>query len=157
LPYARHAGRWWSIYIHTVEDLFFEPHYPLRHHLLVAAAAGLGLAGLAVSAGLGLGRPAITLVLAGALLLVALTRIRHVRRVVLGENLVVVRFVFGDSYCNYKQIQRVDDTHLWAENKRVYIGNWTNKQAFYDIVWSLKDNGKLAHIALSGQAAKRDT
>jgi len=139
-----------------VEDTFFEPRYRISRTLLVLASTLPGLACVAACAGLGLGRHPVILALMVALLPPALLRIGHVRRIVFGENLIVVRFVFGDSYCNYQQVQRVDDSYFWTEKRRVYIGGWLNRKAFYEMVRALKGQGRLSHVALSGDAADRD-
>jgi hypothetical protein len=126
-----------------MEQTHFEPQYPLRHYALALLAAMPGLAGVAVCAGLGLGRP---WVIVSVVLLVALPvvlRFSHVRRVTFDQNLVVVRLLLRDRYCNYQEILQVNREYLWTERGRVRIAEWLNREAFLEVLRGLRDQGKL--------------
>ncbi len=126
-----------------MEDRFFDPVYPASHYVMLLVAALPGLVGIVASAALGLGREVTIVSLVGAVLLPVCLRIGHVRRVVFGADLVVVRSLLRDRYFNYQQLQRVEPNRVLTPRGPVQFGNWVNRRGFLDILWALRDQGWL--------------
>jgi len=139
-----------------MEETRFEPQYPASHYVLALLAAMPGLAAVAACTALGLGRQ---WVIVSVVLLVGLPvvlRLSHVRAVTFGQNLVVVRRLLGDWYCNYQEIHQVNREYLWTARGRVRIGKWLNREAFLDLLRGLRDQGTLDRNVFAKEVREAD-
>lgn len=127
-----------------MEDRFFDPEYPASHYVMLLIATLPGLLGIVASVALGLGREITIVSLVIAVLLPLLLRTGHIRRVVFGSDLVVVRSLLHDRYFNYQELQRVESDRVLTPRKPIHFGNWVNRRSFLDMLWALRDQGWLA-------------
>ena len=132
-----------ALYSLTMEDLHFDPVYPARHYLVLFVGVVPGLIGLAVCATLGLGRQAVIVSIVLTLGLPMVLRASHVKRVVFGENLIVVRQLFRDRYFNYTEFTRVEPHRVFTKRGILRIGGWVNRESFLDVLRAMRDRGVL--------------
>jgi len=76
--------------------------------------------------------------------------LKTVSRIVFGTNIVVIRYVFRDSYFNYKQIESLFPDGMQTVRGRVRLCCCANNEEFKDVCTRLAKRGSLAKSALKG-------
>jgi hypothetical protein len=126
-----------------MEDLHFDPVYPARHYVVLFVGLLPGLVGLAACLTLGLGRQAVLVSIVLTFALPMILRASHVKRVVFGEHLIVIRQLFRDRYLNYTELKRVETHRIVTVRGDLAIGVWLNRESFLDVLRAMRDRGLL--------------
>lgn len=126
-----------------MEDQHFDPVYPFGHYVLILVSVLPGVLGLALCVALALSRQAVMVSVVLTLGFPLILRARHVKRVVFGENLIVVRQLFRDRYYNYTEFTHVGPNRVLTTRGEIRIGDWVNRRAFLDALRAMHQRGLL--------------
>jgi hypothetical protein len=136
-----------------MDEIHFEPAYGGAHYVAVLGSLVPGAAALVHSLARGADARGFTI---SVLLLVVLplaAQARHVRRVVFGSNLIVVRYLLRDRFYNYHEILRVSRGAVHTVRGTIPIGSWKNRDAFVQTLVELRDRGVLSGATFDGDLA----
>jgi len=124
-----------------MEVIIFEPEYRPAHYAALFATLVPGVAGMALTAALGLGRGALYASLVLLFALPMLVRAKHIRRVVFDENLIVVRYLLMDRYFKHKEFHKIGTHAVVTPRGHIQFGRWLNRLAFLETLQALHARG----------------
>lgn len=138
-----------------MEEMHFEPAYGGGHYVAVLGSLVPGAAALVYSLVRGADARGFTVSVLLLVVLPLVAQARHVRRVVFGENLIVVRYPLRDRYYNYHEILRVSRGVVHTTRGTIPIGSWKNGDAFVHTLVELRDRGVLSGAEFDGDSVGR--
>lgn len=118
----------------------FEPLYEIVHFAKIAGSYMPGAAMVVAAHFMGYGNGSIIVIVAIALFSPVFFRIRHIRSIVFGSSMVVIRSVLQDRYVKYT------DFDAMLVHHDPLLAGWKNRTAFDQSIEEMRDRGVLGRL-----------
>ena len=124
-------------------DVVFEPQYGAGHYAVLSCVWLAVVVTFLTCMATGVELRVAVLASVAVSSLPLILRIRHTKRIVFGDQMVVVRYLLSDKYLTYSDIMSVDRREIRTLKGDIRCGNWRNMEAFLDMMAELKDLGRI--------------